>query len=312
MGILKLRPACQDYLWGGDLLKREYGVESDKEIVAEAWMLSCHPDGLSTVADGEYAGRTLKEYVDNKGEDVLGKNAAAAGGFPVLVKLIDAKKDLSIQVHPDDAYALEHEGQNGKTEFWYILDSAPDAYIYFGFKREISEEEFERRIRDNSLAEVLNRVNVKKGDVFFITPGTLHAIGKGTVIAEIQQNSNLTYRVYDYGRTGADGKQRELHVDKALDVTRIKKPVDHKINGNCLISCDYFITDRYFINNDSISITVDNNTFRHILAVSGEGSISTSSGVAGFKKGDSLFITAGTGDIEISGSAEILVTSCPG
>ena len=202
MPMLKLKPACKDYLWGGDRLRTDFGVESDLHPLAEAWVLSCHPDGPSTIVDGPDAGRTLADYIAEKGKGILGTDCEKFEDFPILTKLIDAKGNLSIQVHPSNEYALEHEHQYGKTEMWYILDCEPGAFLYYGFDHAISKEEFERRIQDNTLTEVLNAAPVHKGDVFFIPSGTLHAICQGIVIAEIQQNSNVTYRIYDYGQIG--------------------------------------------------------------------------------------------------------------
>ena len=199
MSILKLLPAGKDYLWGGTRLIKEYNKNFNLDKLAETWELSCHPDGLCTIAEGEFAGRTLSEYLDIVGKKVLGTKCEHMEQFPLLIKFIDAKNDLSIQVHPSDEYALTHEGQYGKTEMWYIMDCQPGAFIYYGFKEAISNEEFAERIQNKTLLEVLNKVEVKKGDVFFIEPGTIHAIGSGNLIAEIQQNSNVTYRVYDYG-----------------------------------------------------------------------------------------------------------------
>ena len=238
MSILKLKPACKDYLWGGDRLRTDFGVESDLHPLAEAWVLSCHPDGPSTIVNGPYAGKTLAEYIEAEGKGVLGSDCAPFAMFPVLTKLIDAKGDLSIQVHPSDEYALEHEHQYGKTEMWYIVDCEPGAYLYYGFDHEISGEEFARRIQDNTLTEVLNAAPVHKGDVFFIPSGTLHAICHGIVIAEIQQNSNVTYRVYDYGRVGADGKPRALHIQQALAVTKCTPPEKLDFGGH-LGQCKY-------------------------------------------------------------------------
>lgn len=216
MTILKLKPACKDYLWGGHRLVEEYGIEYDGDILAEAWELSCHPDGPSVITNGEYAGKTLKEFIDEKGMEVLGLHCRRFREFPILTKFIDARDNLSIQVHPGNSYALKNEGQYGKTEMWYVLDAEEGAILYYGFKKEITKEEFARRIKDNTILEVLNAVEVHKGDVLFIESGTLHAIGKGLLIAEIQQNSNVTYRIYDYGRVGKDGKKRDLHIEKAL------------------------------------------------------------------------------------------------
>ena len=207
---LLLKPVVKDYLWGGTRLKTEFGFETDKEISAEGWMLSCHKDGTNTVKNGAYAGKPLDEVLRLWGYEEK---------FPILIKLIDAKDRLSVQVHPDNKYALENEGEYGKTEMWYVVDCEEGAQLIYGFNKKISRSEFEERIKNNTLDEVMNYVPVKKGDVFFIKAGTLHAIGKGILIAEIQQNSNTTYRVSDYGRLGADGKPRELHVKNAVDVT---------------------------------------------------------------------------------------------
>ena len=209
MALLKLKPACKDYLWGGHRLVDEYGVEYDGAILAEAWVLSAHSAGPSTIVNGEYAGKTMIEYLDAEGLEVLGTHCRRFREFPILTKFIDARDNLSIQVHPSNAYALKNENQYGKTEMWVVLDAEPDAFLYYGFKQEISKEEFAARIMQNNLLEVLNAVPVKKGDIFLIESGTLHAIGKGILIAEIQQNSNVTYRIYDYGRVGADGKKRD-------------------------------------------------------------------------------------------------------
>ena len=194
MSVLKLKPSCKDYLWGGHRLVEEYGKEYDGEILAETWELSCHPDGPSTIVNGAYAGKTLEEYIEAEGKEVLGTNCRRFRDFPILTKFIDAKQDLSIQVHPDNRYALKNEGQYGKTEMWYVVDAGKEAFLYYGFKKEVSKEEFARRIQEDTLLEVLNAVPVQKGDVLFIESGTIHAIGKDILIAEIQQNSNVTYR----------------------------------------------------------------------------------------------------------------------
>ena len=190
MKTIQLTPSCKDYLWGGEKLRTEYGIQSELHPLSEAWMLSCHPDGPSYLPDGS----TFQQYI-NTHPGCLGTHCEKFSEFPVLAKLIDAKKDLSIQVHPSNEYALEHEHQYGKTEMWYVLEAEPGASLYYGFTHEISKEEFERRIQDNTLTDVLNAVPVHKGDCFFIPSGTLHAIRKGIVVAEIQQNSNVTYRI---------------------------------------------------------------------------------------------------------------------
>ena len=305
MKTIQLTPSCKDYLWGGEKLRTEYGIQSELHPLSEAWMLSCHPDGPSYLPDGS----TFQQYI-NTHPGCLGTHCEKFSEFPVLAKLIDAKKDLSIQVHPSNEYALEHEHQYGKTEMWYVLEAEPGASLYYGFTHEISKEEFERRIQDNTLTDVLNAVPVHKGDCFFIPSGTLHAIRKGIVVAEIQQNSNTTYRVYDYGRRGADGKLRPLHIEKALDVTNLSpiaptaqypaQPVD---GGSVrrLESCKYFISDVVEVSG-KVHFTVGTETFRHLLALDGEAVLETASGSYPMKKGDSVLLPAGLGAYSVKGS----------
>ncbi len=312
MSILKCKPACKDYLWGGHRLVEEYGIEYPGEICAEAWSLSFHKDGESEILNGANAGKKLIEVIAKDREKLLGTNAARYKDFPVLIKLIDAKKSLSIQVHPDDEYALLHENQYGKTEMWYILEAEEGAFLYQGFEKEITKEEFEARIKNNTLEEVLHKVYVKKGDCIFIPPGTLHAIGAGILIAEIQQSSNVTYRIYDYGRLGADGKPRELHIDKSIEVTKLEKPPVYTGDDQHLVSCKYFCTDHLVVKeNASIKDATDNSSFVSLLVIDGECRVKSEGDDITAKKGDSLFITADEGSFEITGNAEILKTTIP-
>lgn len=299
MAILKLTPSCKDYLWGGSRLRTEFGVQSDLDPLAEAWVLSCHPDGPSRLPDGT----TLADYVAAH-PGCLGTDCAGFGQFPILTKLIDARDDLSIQVHPSNEYALRNEGQYGKTEMWYVLDCEPGAFLYYGFDHEISREEFERRIRDNTLTEVLNAVPVHKGDSFFIPAGTLHAIGKGILVAEVQQNSNVTYRIYDYDRAGPDGKRRALHIDKALDVTLRTPPVRQDFGGH-LATCEYFTVDVY---RGAFSGTADERSFVSLLITEGAGELSCGGERVGVQKGGSFFLPAGSGPFTVTGNCETLRT----
>ena len=309
MAMLKLNPAGKDYLWGGTRLITEYNKPFVWDKLAETWELSCHPDGPSTIAEGEFAGKTLSEYIEVKGKTILGTKCQNMKYFPLLIKFIDAKKDLSIQVHPSDEYALKYEGQYGKTEVWYIMDCEPDAFIYYGFKQSISKEEFAQRIQNNTLLEVLNKVQVKKGDVYFIEPGTIHSIGSGNLIVEIQQNSNVTYRVYDYGRMGTDGKQRELHIDKAKAVTKCITPKKDYDFGSHMVSCEYFTVDKFKLAQGvKVSGNVDSTSFASLLILSGMGTIRAAGEILEVKKGDSIFVEAATGAFEVEGAMEMLVT----
>lgn len=317
--LLKLQPAFKDYLWGGNRLRTDFGFKSDLEKLAEGWMLSCHKDGENTVLNGKYKGKTLSEVIEAEGRDILGENGKKFDFFPILIKLIDAEKDLSVQVHPDDEYAMRVEGEYGKTECWYILDCEQDAQLIYGFKSEISAEEFRRRIADNSFLDVVNRVNVKKGDFFFIEAGTLHAIGKGILLCEIQQNSNTTYRVYDYNRRDKDGNTRPLHIDKAIDVTKCEPPkYDTKPMGKVekadgterqlLVSCELFTAERISVES-AARITADSSSFVSLIAVDGEGKIECGGESLDIKKGDSVFIPADSGEAVVTGRLELIKTT---
>ena len=303
MAILKLKPACKDYLWGGRRLIEEFGVDCDKKILAEAWMLSCHPDGASTIN-----GETLSDYLKRHGTKILGTNCKDLRDFPILIKFIDAEKNLSVQVHPPDDYALTHENQLGKSEMWYVLDTNENAFLYCGFKEKISREEFTARIKNNSLLEVLNAIPARRGDVIFIPAGTIHALGKGVLVAEIQQNSNVSYRIYDYGR------DRPLHIDKALDVTDLNPATLRGENYPHLAACDYFVVDKLTLDGKILAEAqgiVDEKTFLSVLILGGEGKISCGDEEISYRKGDSFFLTAGAGSWKINGSCDALLTTVP-
>ena len=302
MPAYQLIPACKDYIWVGQRLKTDFGIQSGLNPLSEAWVLSCHPDGPSVLADGPDKGMTLRAWLDKAGKEALGTACEAFEDFPMLIKLIDAKKDLSIQVHPSDAYALEHEGQYGKTEMWVVLDAEPGASLYYGFDREVSLEEFSSRVSDGTLTEVLRKVPVKPGDVFFIPSGTLHAIGAGLVIAEIQQNSNVTYRVFDYGRLGADGKPRPLHVEKALAVTD-RRPAPALDFGDHLGDCRYFTTDGH---QGDFRGDCDGTSFHALLFTDGQGSLTCGGETREVKKGQCWFLPAGSGEYQVTGDLRTL------
>lgn len=315
MSVIKLKPAFKDYIWGGTRLRDDFGKDCELEKVAESWELSCHKDGNSIVANGEYAGLTLAEYIEKAGRSVLGTDCEKFDSFPILIKLIDAKDKLSVQVHPNNEYAQRVEGEYGKTEMWYVVDCDEGAELLYGFKHEISKDEFANRIADNTLLEVTNSVPVKKGDVFFIEAGTLHAIGKGILIAEIQQNSNTTYRIYDYGRVGKDGKPRELHVEKAEDVTVLgpakqypETPAEDKdgYKIKLLSSCEYFTAYRVDVESKAV-LEADEKSFNSILVLEGEPEINADDTIKA-KKGDSIFIPAGTGKYTVEGKCRFVLT----
>lgn len=347
MAIGKIHPACKQYLWGGEKLIREYEISSPNTPLAEAWVLSAHPDGDSRISfsegelcsegkessEGEVCsegkessegkvcsegkessegesfseeessseGESFAEYLKSHPE-AAGSLGKAFPFFPTLIKLIDAKKALSIQVHPDDSYALSREGQYGKTEMWIVLEREEGAFLYFGFQRDYTEEEIRRAIEEENFPSLLCKVMVEPGDVFFIPAGTVHAIGAGILLAEVQQNSNLTYRVYDYGRKDAQGNTRELHVEKALEVMdrkqlssyrqeAFKKQGTKAVEENAaeksaegkdaagknvylerIGSCEYFTVDRLFLEDNAFySGKLTEESFLSLLVLEGEG-----------------------------------------
>lgn len=315
---LKLQAPLKDYLWGGTRLKTEYGKETDMEKVAESWELACHKDGQSIILNGEAAGMTLEDYVAQQGKRVLGTHGDRFSYFPLLIKLIDARDNLSVQVHPDNDYALRVEGEYGKTEMWYIIDAVPGASLIYGFKEEITQEEFRRRIADHTLLEVCRQVPVHPGDVFFIEAGTLHAIGSGILIAEIQQNSNTTYRVYDYGRVGKDGRPRELHVDKAIEVTKLQ-PISRDIKTlaspdffaefdmKLLAQCDLFTVYDFQLHG-RCHLQATTNSFQSLIVLEGVMELEYSRGIERLEKGDSIFIPADFGDYMVKGEGQFLLS----
>lgn len=312
--MFKLVPSCKDYIWGGCKLREEFGKDSESERIAESWELSCHPDGLTYIAGTKYDRKTLKEYIEQEGKQVLGKNCERFSSFPILVKFIDAKKPLSIQVHPGDQYAMEHEKQYGKTEMWYIVDCSDNAYLYYGFNREIDKEEFEQRIQNHTLLEVLNKVYVKRGDVFFIESTTIHAIGSGITVAEIQENSNVTYRVYDYGRVDSLGNPRPLHIEQAIEVTNRHPLMVSKSFQPHLGLCRYFNVDKMTLDGKymkDMKGMVDASSFLHILLLSGNVTLQCGAELLSAKKGDGIFLPANSGEFVIHGVAEALFTTIP-
>lgn len=296
MGILKLKPVCKDYIWGGTALKERYHKNADSERIAETWELSCHPEG-SCVIEGTK--KALAKYIEEKPQ-ICGTICKKYSNFPILVKLIDAEDNLSIQVHPNDDYSMKNENQFGKTEMWYVIDAKPNAYIYYGFKKNLTKKQFREAINQNTLCDLLNCVPVKAGDTFFIEAGTVHAIGAGCLIAEVQQSSNVTYRVYDYGRKN-NGKSRQLHIEQACDVSNFW-PVDTRLDfGNHLVKCEYFTVDKMEVIGQ-MTIEVDDSTFHHLLLLEGECAMSCGTEFIQAVKGDSIFVEAESNEVVIEGN----------
>ena len=295
--IHKLTPAIKDNLWGGNKL-REYGKISDKDRIAESWELSFTNGGEALTRDG-------KTTVEAFPKSTWGSACEKFRFFPTLTKFIDAREKLSVQVHPSDDYALENEGQYGKTEMWYVVEADEGAGLYMGLERECSSDEFLNSVEDGTVENLLSFKTVKKGDVFFIPSGTIHAIGEGVVIFEIQQNSTLTYRLYDYMRRDKDGKLRELHVEKAMKVSDLRpyEPVSYDDVDETLIGkCEYFTTHKYTLKFAKMVLNVDESSFLSLTCVGGEGVINGEK----IQKGDTFFCPAGAGEISVEGELEFI------
>lgn len=314
-----LKPAGKDYLWGGTRLNDEFAKGIDLNPLAETWECSTHPDGPSTVASGRFAGQTLAEVLEAHPEFLGSRHPD--GKFPLLIKFIDAKKDLSVQVHPDDDFARTHEnGQNGKSEMWYVLDAQKGAKLVYGLQHDCTEQELRQAIADGTLMNHLQQVPIRKDDLFFIRAGTIHAIGAGALVAEIQENSNLTYRLYDYDRVGKDGQKRELHIDKALQVANLQSSAEPRqplrvlkyrqgVASELLTRCKYFEVYRMLVNSErrqQVHYRADEVSFRVLLCVDGCGTIRFDGGEITFYKGDCIFVPANSAVLTIHGQAQFL------
>lgn len=318
MEIMKLIPTGKDYLWGGTRLRDEYGKKIDMTPLAESWECSVHPDGPSFVANGQYKGKTLKEVLDEHPEYIGTK---ANGVLPILAKFIDAKKDLSVQVHPDDEYARENENDNGKTEMWYIIDAEEGASLIYGFKHKVTKEILKQAIEKSELDKHLQKVEVHKGDLYFVPAGTVHGIGKGILLAEIQESSNVTYRVYDYDRVDKNGKKRELHFDKAVqvmdmgvvpDIKQKKKLVKYYpgCSRELLCRCKYFETERIQVTK-GFSFSVREESFQVLMCLDGYGQVEVDGDKpVRFTKGETVFLPAGIGRCLIIGDTAVLKIRC--
>ena len=304
---LKLRPVTKQIIWGGTRLAREYGKGTPGEKIAESWELTSREDGVNIISGGEYDGKLFSEY--------LGENPDAVGTkykgdrFPLLIKLIDAEADLSIQVHPDDKYAREHTTDLGKTEMWYIVDALPGAHIIYGMKEKYPREVVEKAITSGTLESLMNYVPVKKGETYFIPSGTVHAICRGILIAEIQQDSNITYRVYDYNRRQPDGTLRKLHIEDALNVleTVDLSDVPYEKGGDVIAKCRYFTVHKY--EDEKRELSAGAGSFIHLLTVGGNAKISCDGAEYALSLGEGLFIPAGLGEFTLDADgATVLAT----
>lgn len=320
-----LSPTAKNYLWGGSRLNDDFNYNIDIDPFAEAWVCSTHPEGASSV---QGFACNLDELIKAHPEYLGTHPLATMGGkpeLPILIKLIDAKSNLSVQVHPDDDYAMRQEGQLGKTEMWYVLDAKEESELVYGFRQDMSEKRIQDAIDAGSIEKYLNHVSVRRDDLFYIKAGTVHAIGEGCLVAEIQENSNLTYRLYDYNRVDKNGQKRPLQIKKALEVANLKSSETPrqpmrvlKYKNGCaselLVRCKYFQVERLLLNTEICRELVDFqtgvNSFHVLLCVGGCGSISGDEFMLNFFKGDCIFVPANSILLKLHGRAQILNISC--
>ena len=310
---LRLKPCLRSYLWGGTRLREEYH-KTGAGIIAESWELSVRSDGPTLIGSGAHCGESLADILCADPVGMAGTRCGIAP-FPLLIKLIDAQKDLSVQVHPSDASACREKGEQGKTEMWYVVDCEPESTLFLGFSRAVTPDELRQRAQDGTICEVLNRVAVHPGDVFFVRPGTVHAIGAGILVAEIQQNSDTTFRVYDYNRLGADGKPRQLHLERAIEVmncapaqgaadTLLPCPPD---GVQEVLTCEYFRVRRAEVKR-RIDLSTEGGSFTHLMCVRGGGDILCGGRNYPFRQGDSYFLPAALGEYAVEGDCSLLLS----
>ena len=310
---LRLKPCLRSYLWGGTRLREEYH-KTGAGIIAESWELSVRSDGTTLIGSGAHCGESLADILCADPVGMAGTRCGVAP-FPLLIKLIDAQKDLSVQVHPSDASACREKGEQGKTEMWYVVDCEPESTLFLGFSRAVTPDELRQRAQDGTICEVLNRVAVHPGDVFFVRPGTVHAIGAGILVAEIQQNSDTTFRVYDYNRLGADGKPRQLHLERAIEVmncapaqgaadTLLPCPPD---GVQEVLTCEYFRVRRAEVKR-RIDLSTEGGSFTHLMCVRGGGDILCGGRNYPFRQGDSYFLPAALGEYAVEGDCSLLLS----
>ncbi|TDS14498.1 mannose-6-phosphate isomerase type 1 [Maribacter caenipelagi] len=313
---LKFRPILKERLWGGTKLKEVFGKPIESDITGESWELSTVKGDISVVANGSLEGKSLQDLIDSNAEELLGKSVVERFGkeFPILIKFIDAKQDLSIQLHPNDALAKERHDSFGKTEMWYIMDADPKAELIVGFNKDVTKEEYAESIDNDTLLDLLNYEQVKEGDTFFINTGKIHAIGAGVMLAEIQQTSDVTYRVFDFNRKDKEGNLRELHTDLALDAVDYEKKDDFivsydkaKNEVNTMVDCPYFKTNFIELTENLDLDTTQRDSFTIFMCVGGEAKISTAVGEVSIKSGETALLPASTQKISLQSSGAKLL-----
>ena len=307
MSIVRLKPAYFDDMWGGSKLKKEYNKsEYPGYVLSETWELSCDEEHPTMIDSGSYKGKTLKEFFEAEGEKALGTNYSRFDEWPLSVKFIDAHQNISIKVHPSDEYAEKKGLPKGNDECWYILDALPNAGIFYGVDRDVTVEEFEKMVRDNTFKKVLHFQPVQKGEVYFCGPGLLHSIGAGLVVLEVKQMKQVKYRVYDFGRVKPDGSPRELMIEEAKEAAILKKDVPVKDMHGHLCDCDTFKIDKVHVNGET-DLKTDGSSFHHLLIIDGDMILTSDDKRMELLKGNGILISADHGEYKLKGHGDALV-----
>lgn len=305
---LKFEPILKERLWGGTKLKDVLNKPIESDITGESWELSTVKGDVSIVANGELQGTSLQDLINTEAKTLLGESVVERFGydFPILIKFIDAKQDLSIQLHPNDELAKKRHDSFGKTEMWYVMDADPDANLIVGFNKDVEKEEYKKSLENDTLLELLNYEQVKEGDTFFINTGKIHAIGAGVLLAEIQQTSDITYRVFDFNRKDKNGNLRELHTDLALDAIDYTKKDDFKVTYNIdkdkvnqMVDCPYFKTNSLQLTKDLFQDISARDSFTILMCLKGEAQVLNENGAAELSKGETVLVPASSKKLEI-------------
>lgn len=316
---LQFKPEFKERVWGGRALE-QFGLQLPEGVIGEGWMIGDHPNGTTQVMNGELAGQGLDRIREQFGQEWFGSKGFSEknGRFPLLIKLLDCQDDLSVQVHPNDHYEKLPPGELGKTEMWYILDAKPGAKIIYGLKEGVTRDALAKAIEENRIMDCMNEVTVEAGDSFYIPAGTVHALGAGVLVAEIQQNSDSTYRLYDYGRLGLDGKPRELHIEDSLNVIAyegsgaqyMKTELSRGNDWLTLVRSPYFITEKGQVEGEWALETTPDSFVIHIVC-DGEGTLRWDGGEKPVKPGECYLIPASLGRYSLSGSMTVLRSYLP-
>jgi mannose-6-phosphate isomerase len=310
---LQFEPILKERIWGGTKLRDYLNKPISSKITGESWEISTVENDVSIVSNGFFKGKSLNELINDFPKEILGTKVFEQFGkqFPLLFKYLDAREDLSIQVHPNDELAAQRHNSFGKTEMWYVMQADDEARLIVGFKEKSSPEEYVQHLENKTLLNILDTKKVKKGDVFFLETGTVHAIGAGTIIAEIQQTSDITYRLYDFDRVDANGNTRELHIDLALDAINYEKIEAQKKYSkienasNEVVDCSYFTTN-FIPLNGNINVSKNQKSFTVYMCVDGDFDLIFNNEEYNYKKGDTVLIPASLVDFQLNGKASML------